>query len=98
MLLDKLHYWRLAWRSNRLIRQGITVRSEFPELVRLVEYEDHERVATAVNIGRNPALILGFRAPLLVGDKLTCDQLYPIGWVLEDHVPAYIAKKLRKVS
>lgn len=98
MLSERLHYWRLAWRSKRLIRQCITVRSEFPELVRLVEYEDCERVATVVNIGSKPALIIGFRPPLMVGDKLTCDQLYPIGWVLGDTIPVYLASKLRKVS
>lgn len=95
MLLDQLHWWRLNRRSKQLIKQGITIRSEFPNIISGMGERD--RVATAVNIGTRPALIVGFITPYIEGANMTCDRLYQIGWTT-DRLPVFVAKKLRQVS
>lgn len=93
MIQKLIAQWRLNRQSRRLIKSGITIRLEHPHVISRVG--ERALITTAVNIGGNPALIVGFHPPLMVGEKMTCDRLYQIDW---DHVlPVYVAKNLRRV-
>lgn len=94
-LIDQLCWWRLNRSSKKLINSGITVASEFPQLIDVRCTNHPDRVATAVNIGNEPALIVGFR-PVVMGSKMTCDRLYQLNWTT-DGLPVYLAKRLRQV-
>lgn len=87
MLLKKLF---LKVRSKHLLKQGLWVRSEYPEVF---EYEGGKRVGTAVMLGKKPALLLGFTPPLFEGEELACDFLQCVGYVGD--LPVYRAEGVR---
>lgn len=81
----------LKSQSARLLKQGLWVRSEYPQVF---EYEGNHRVGTLATLGKTPVLILGFKPPLFEGAELACDFLQRIGQV--GKIPLYRAEGLRR--